>query len=108
MKNLEKQIDIAAKSYELDSGKQWNSREAFIAGAKSIAAAEYHTHKLRIELVAKSAKLLCETRKEIRVRYSKEAVEEIIKNSYSYGYMDRDKDIGFESNLNYALEQLNK
>lgn len=57
---------------------------AFEKGAKSNSAKAFHQQEM----------------------FSKEEVEEIIKNSYSYGYMDRDKDIGFGSNLPYALEQL--
>ena len=105
---LKKKIKDAAirdKAKQHTYDKDSDRVAGFVAGALSSEAAEFHTHALRIEMVAKCAKLQVELKDSL---YTKEEVEEFIKNAYSYGYIDRDKDIGFGSNVPYALEQLKK
>ena len=94
MKTIEKKIKEAAckhadeccDRFAEDNSTWMNRKWNFIDGVKSNVAKEYHTQNL----------------------YTEEEVKEFIKNAYSYGYMDRDKDIGFGSNIPYSLEQLNR
>ena len=69
---LEKKIEEAARiaanlpigfDYKEESyfnGQNIQKMETWITGAKSSEAAEYHTHNLRIEMVAKCAKMIAE------------------------------------------------
>lgn len=68
---------------------------------------EVEMSKSEEELDAMATKHYYSTEIVLKNSWTREEVEEFIKNSYSYGYMDRDKDIGFGSNLKYSLEQLN-
>lgn len=81
-KELEQKINNAAhENYPYGSNASIGSKdrslyehknESFIAGAKSPEAAEFHTHALRIEMVAKCAKMLGDA------KYTEEQVKDLL------------------------------
>lgn len=87
MKKLEKKIKEAAieyskTSFDRDSIQRYE-RFAFMHGALSSEAEEYHNHNLKIEMVAKCAKLQVELKKSL---YTEEEVKSIATKFFYHWY----------------------
>src|SRR5665647_1765240 len=91
MENLEKKIEEAAleKSKFSNNGSYYTSQgeliyqEGYINGTKSLVAKEFHTHALRIEMVAKCAKMQVVLKKSL---YTEEEVRSIAIDFFFHWY----------------------
>lgn len=77
MKKLEKEIEEASYAYASKYSLSFRDvlSQGFRKGAKSEESKEFHTHALKIEMVAKCAKMQVDLKKNL---YTEEEVKELI------------------------------